>query len=552
MKIFKALEYTDEGKIPKVKTLEIQLSSQLEGIKQELVKASALVVPESVADQLLEFRSAILDRKTKHPAKSLSSLLLGYDKIPFIRGGYKNTGQLKRSIKTLLSRAAELSEKNLYLIGVSDELFGQLWEKRKIAPAKPDSAGESQIPPELIQRYLGKSREITKIREMIVLAAGNAEPVLILGETGTGKEIIAQSIHRYSRPGKPFQAINCGAIPGELLELTLFGYMKGSHHLAVMDTKGLWETAADGTLFLDEIGDLALNHQVKILRALQEGKIRRIGSNTEIEVKARVIAATNKNLSREIREKNFRKDLLSRLDVIRIESSPLRKHPEDIPLIAQVRWREITENSRPPLSDEFLTALRKYHWPGNVRELENVIKKLHYLNPGCRPVRIENLQEILKNSDLTYRLEQLAKEGANAFEINLWIESSTRDFAPDSKLFSVGDPIQVCLKADRDCQLFLFDLGTTGDITFIPPKPQLNNHVPAREEIRIPGVLKGTAGNETLFAFASSAELEIDPRHWYSSEEGLRDILDMIEKYNKQNQDSSIAVKSLTFEIIEK
>ncbi len=553
MKKFKALEYSPGAEIPRVRSLDFQLSTELQALRQALSEPTVLVFPDSFAEQLLEFSKVIVDRRTKHPAKSLATLLLGYEKIPLIRGGYKNTGQLIRSIKTLLLRAAAGAEHNLYLIAIPGNLFESLWLLRKSKTGTPGgNAGRKSIPTELRQRYLGTSSYIEKIHKMIMLAAGNSEPVLILGETGTGKEIIAQSIHRYSRPDKPFQAINCGAIPAELLELTLFGYMKGSHHLAVVDTKGVWETAGEGTLFLDEIGDLALNHQVKILRALQEGRIRRIGSNQEIEVKARVIAATNKNLSREVRLNNFRKDLLSRLDVIRIETPPLRKHPQDILLIAQVRWREITEKTRPPLTDHLLTALSKYHWPGNVRELENVIKKLHYLNPGNRSVNIDNLNDILTNSDLKYRLEQLTQSQGNAFDIELWVEPSTRDFAPDTKLFNVGDPVQLCVRPDRECQLFLFDLGTTGDITFIPPNPGLNNRVQAGEEIRIPGILKGTAGSETLFAFASSSDLDIDPGRWYSSEEGLCDILDMLEKYNAEIQDNTIAVKSLSFEIAER
>ncbi len=547
MKKFKILQFKPQADEPLKQRETFEISPDLLKYKDGLALPCACIVSEQNATDLLEFRTAVEDRHTKHKAKSLSQLLTGYSKIPVIQGDYGNTGQLKRSIRTFLQNAIAQREKNLYFIGVSDDIFQELWSEAGDKPAvSADSDKPGKVPTDLVRHYLGNSPQVQKVRELIMLSAGNSEPVLILGETGTGKEIIAQSIHRYSRPGKPLQAINCGAIPAELLELTLVGYVKGAHHLALMDTKGVWEEAGEGTIFLDEVGDLALNHQVKILRALQEGKIRRIGSNSELPVNARVIAATNVNLGKAVRTGNFRADLLSRLDVIAVQAPPLREHPEDIPLIAQIRWEEITGGLRPPLGEAVLSELKAYTWPGNVRELENIIKKLHYLNPSDERITIRHLRDIIKNSDLKIQLDQLASRNQDSF-IDLWVEHRTRDFAPESRGFYIGDPVQICVKAKRECELLLVDVGTSGDISIIPSNPASNNRVQPDEEIRIPGTLKGNAGNETFFAIAATAPLNFKPD--LSTESSIQKLIDQIENYNSKHPQDKIALKSISFEI---
>jgi transcriptional regulator with PAS, ATPase and Fis domain len=215
--------------------------------------------------------------------------------------------------------------------------------------------------------------------------------VLIQGESGTGKELVARAIHsRSNRAGRPFVAINCGGLPETLLESELFGHTKGAFTGAVAIKKGLFDTASGGTLFLDEIGETSPAMQVKLLRALQERRIRPLGSEEEHAVDARVLAATNQDLQEMIHEKRFREDLYYRVNVISIQMPPLRERREDIPLLVRYfveKYARLWKKSPPSVTQEALRALEKYPWPGNVRELENVIERAMALAEG---VRIEN------------------------------------------------------------------------------------------------------------------------------------------------------------------
>jgi two-component system response regulator PilR (NtrC family) len=200
--------------------------------------------------------------------------------------------------------------------------------------------------------------------------------VLVAGESGTGKELVAKAIHYNSeRKDKPFIAVNCGAIPENLLESELFGHEKGSFTGAVQQKAGLFEVANGGTLFLDEIGELPPSMQVKLLRVLQEREFRRVGGTRNIQVDVRMIAASNKDLEGEVGRGAFREDLFYRLNVIRIVLPPLRERRDDIPLLIEHFYRNITGREGVDIAEGALCRLLDYHWPGNVRELENVVER---------------------------------------------------------------------------------------------------------------------------------------------------------------------------------
>ncbi len=227
---------------------------------------------------------------------------------------------------------------------------------------------------------IGESPAIAKIKEMIERVAPTDARVLITGESGTGKELVARWLHEKSnRASGPFVEVNCAAIPSELIESVLFGHEKGSFTSAVKQRKGDFEQATNGTIFLDEIGDMSLSAQAKVLRALQENKIMRVGGEKDIPVNVRVLAATNKNLTEEIENKNFREDLYHRLSVILIKVPSLNEREDDIPMLTNHFVEQICEdNGRPPIrfTDEALEALKKIKWTGNIRELRNVVERL--------------------------------------------------------------------------------------------------------------------------------------------------------------------------------
>ena len=216
---------------------------------------------------------------------------------------------------------------------------------------------------------------------------------MITGESGTGKELVAHNIHeRSSRNKSPFIEVNCAAIPSELIESELFGHLKGSFTSAVKDRQGKFEAANNGTLFLDEIGDMSLAAQAKVLRALEENKIQRVGSQKDIPVNVRVIAATNKDLKKEIENGNFREDLYHRLAVILIEVPELSKRKSDIPILVS-HFSEFISKEQGIETKKFnkdsLKLLEEYNWSGNVRELRNVIERLIIL--GGNPITKEDI-----------------------------------------------------------------------------------------------------------------------------------------------------------------
>tara|TARA_Y100000994_G_C15700865_1_gene445000 strand:- start:3310 stop:4470 length:1161 start_codon:yes stop_codon:yes gene_type:complete len=233
-------------------------------------------------------------------------------------------------------------------------------------------------------RIIGESDEINQVHNIINKIAGTDARVLISGENGTGKELVAHAIHQTSNRNKiPMIEVNCAAIPAELIESELFGHEKGSFTSAHKQKKGKFELADQGTLFLDEIGDMSLSAQAKVLRALQENKITRVGGEKEINVNVRIIAATNKDLKKEIKNNNFREDLLHRLSVIPIHVPSLRDRKKDIALLVNYFLEIIChENgiSLKKINQQAIELLKNYNWPGNIRELRNTIERLIILS----------------------------------------------------------------------------------------------------------------------------------------------------------------------------
>ena len=229
-------------------------------------------------------------------------------------------------------------------------------------------------------QMIGESAPMLEVKDMIEKVAPTNARVLITGENGTGKELVARQLHELSPRNKgPFIEVNCAAIPAELIESQLFGHEKGSFTSAIKQKKGDFELADSGTLFLDEIGDMSLSAQAKVLRALQENKIVRVGGEKEIPVNVRILAATNKNLKSEIEKGNFREDLYHRLSVIVINVPPLRERKDDIPLLVSNFLEIIAQDMGKPIptfEPEALEALKQYQWTGNIRELRNIVERL--------------------------------------------------------------------------------------------------------------------------------------------------------------------------------
>ena len=243
------------------------------------------------------------------------------------------------------------------------------------------------------REIIGKSKEIEVIHALIDKVAPTDARVLITGENGTGKELVAHNLHQKSNRSKSsFIEVNCAAIPSELIESELFGHLKGAFTSAVKDRSGKFESANNGTLFLDEIADMSLAAQAKVLRALEENKIQRVGGNKDISVNVRVIAATNKDLNAEIKNGNFREDLFHRLAVILIEVPPLKNRKEDIDLLVKYFVKSKDQGLEiKTLDSKSIESLKNYPWSGNIRELRNVVERLMIL--GDNPITQENINQ---------------------------------------------------------------------------------------------------------------------------------------------------------------
>jgi two-component system, NtrC family, response regulator PilR len=264
-----------------------------------------------------------------------------------------------------------------------------------------------------LDHIIGASPKMRAMFELIETIAPQSSRVLITGESGTGKELVARAIHENSaRSKRPFVTINCGAFPETLLESELFGYMRGAFTGANENRRGLFQAADGGTLFMDEIGNMSLTMQVKLYRVLQEGKVRPLGSTDESDVDVRVIAATNKDLEKEIAEGRFREDLFYRLSVIPLHLPPLRERREDIPLLARSfleRYRNAMGKKVEGIDPEAMRRLEAYEWPGNVRELENTVERSVALETG-RYITVEGLPERISRHYLEHCPETSIEE----------------------------------------------------------------------------------------------------------------------------------------------
>ena len=260
---------------------------------------------------------------------------------------------------------------------------------------------------------IGKSPAMRRVFSLIEKVADTESTVLVLGESGTGKELVARAIHRASDRRKgPFIPVNCGAIPEELLESELFGHEKGAFTGAIKTRIGRFELAHGGTIFLDEVAEMSPKLQVKLLRVLQERTFERVGGSRQIKVDIRVIAATNKDLEKEVREGRFREDLYYRLNVIPIKLPPLRERLEDIPLLVEHFLARFKDRKKQPvkgITKEALEYLMKHDWPGNVRELENVIERMVILSNG-EYLTVEDLPEYILERVGSFRPEPYVQE----------------------------------------------------------------------------------------------------------------------------------------------
>lgn len=247
-------------------------------------------------------------------------------------------------------------------------------------------------------QMIGESTALKKIQDMIEKVAASDARVLITGPNGAGKELVAHAIHAQSDRSKgPMIEVNCAAIPSELIESELFGHVKGSFTGAIKDKQGKFELANNGTIFLDEIGDMSLIAQAKVLRALQESKVSPVGSDKEIKVDVRVLAATNKNMQKEIAEGKFREDLYHRLSVIEIYVPSLDERKDDIQLLVKHFAKVISDEHGTALKtfdDKAITALKNFTWTGNIRELRNVVERLIIL--GSNPVSAEDVESFVR------------------------------------------------------------------------------------------------------------------------------------------------------------
>ncbi|GAB3273281.1 sigma-54 dependent transcriptional regulator [Larkinella harenae] len=312
------------------------------------------------------------------------------------------------TIKSALDRR---SQQKASLVDSHSEFVEE--EEPEVSPVKsaPRSSKNAAITSGGKRFIFGKSRAAEMLQKHIELIAPTNMSVIITGETGTGKEFVANAIHQKSkRAGKPFVAIDCGALTKELAGSELFGHTKGSFTGATSDKMGSFEYANGGTLFLDEIGNLSYENQIKLLRVLQERKIRRIGSNTDILVDVRILVATNEDLREAVRQGRFREDIFHRLDEFRIELVPLRERKADIILFAE-HFLEIAneqlEKNVQEFDDEVKDKLKEYYWHGNLREIQNVVKRAVLLAQGdtitldCLPYEIISPTYVMEESGST-------------------------------------------------------------------------------------------------------------------------------------------------------
>lgn len=289
-------------------------------------------------------------------------------------------GELEKAVQAVREGAFDFVSKPFNIA----EIKGLVDRALQRATSPPRAAAvRDTMPPAL----LGRTPAMTGVYKQIAHAAAADVPVLIIGESGTGKELVARAVHQHSnRASRPFVPINCGALTETLLESELFGHVKGSFTGAIIDAKGVFQTAHTGTVFLDEVGEMSPALQVKLLRTLQEGEIRPVGTSRNVKVDVRIVAATNVDVERAVGDGRFRQDLYYRLGVVVITLPPLRDRRDDVPILVDefLGAASAKAGKRVELAPAALEALTAYHWPGNVRELENTIERLVVFSRGSR------------------------------------------------------------------------------------------------------------------------------------------------------------------------
>jgi DNA-binding NtrC family response regulator len=318
----------------------------------------------------------------------LNARLDGIDVLRAVREAAPSTpviivtgfGELEKAVEAVREGAFDFVSKPFNI----SELKGLVERALHKSPtAPPPAAVRDNMPPAL----LGRTPGMMTVYKQIAHAASADAPVLIIGESGTGKELVARAVHQHgNRSGRPFVPINCGALTETLLESELFGHIKGSFTGAVSDSKGVFQTAHTGTVFLDEVGEMSPALQVKLLRVLQEGEVRAVGTSRPVKVDVRIVAATNVDVERAVAEGKFRQDLFYRLGVVIINLPPLRERRDDIPLLIERFMKAATAKAgkQIELTRAAVDALTAHHWPGNVRELENLIERMVVFSRGNR------------------------------------------------------------------------------------------------------------------------------------------------------------------------
>jgi hypothetical protein len=386
-----------------------------------------LVVEESSLPALKRV-TGIVDRAAKDGGRELARYFLRQKDVPVVLGNYSHRGRLKQGVNSFLQKARLNGECKPFMLAVSDSLFDLVWKRTAddhdqmpwgAAGSDPSFQmlallHDVAVPQGLEEKYAGKSCEAEVVRKLIVKASQGKGVVLVVGETGTGKEVVARQIHELSneRSSNKFVPINCASIPSELVESELFGNVKGAFTHAIDIRMGLWQAADHGTLFLDEIGELPLAQQAKVLRAIEDGAIRPLGAVTSVNVDARVIAATNRDLHAMAEARLFRDDLLQRLCGMVIHTPSLKSHPEEIHALAQAFWQKENqkEGTVAELSNEILRELEAHAWSGNIRELRQVLKHLKELF-GTRGLKAKHIRAVFETRNRAFGTKASPDEG---------------------------------------------------------------------------------------------------------------------------------------------
>jgi transcriptional regulator with PAS, ATPase and Fis domain len=406
----------------------IDFKSHLSDKLEELQRIDQVVVCLLSSSCLPEFKKqtdVFADAGTRKDSRQLTRFFNPHFQKPaFMHGeNYKDFGHMQSGVDAFLEHTKNWKSRNLFFVCLPEEIFeAGLKEVTKVKVFKERKKQQyedpllnlidpTETPFDLKTAYIGDSEPCLLVRQMIGVAAKHDFPVLILGESGTGKEVVARTIHQCSdRNSHSFIPLNCGAIPTELFESELFGYLKDSHSKAAKDKIGLWQVANHGTLFLDEIGDLMPYHQVKVLKAIEDGEIWPVGATKPVPVNVRIIAATNKDIEslRTEKKQEFRQDLYYRVSTFIIRTPPLSSHPEDIPALAKKIWIDIDrKNKDNPLPNEVLDYLIHINWPGNVRSIKHFLQRVFALFEDQQITR--HHLEVLHHQDLHVMLDSFTE-----------------------------------------------------------------------------------------------------------------------------------------------